>query len=288
MHTLPGPAMHLGESPVWDEGSQSLVWVDIHRGELWSGTRHNVERLIQADYRIGCVGLAGDRSYVLGADFGFVLLREGETKELARVEQDTPSTRLNDGRADRQGRFVAGGMDEADPQRGIAAVHRIGPDGQAAAILGGVHCANAMCFSPEGATMYFSDMPTRTIVAYRYDADDGVPHDPVVFADLSGQPGLADGSTVDRDGYVWNAQWGGGRLVRYDPLGRVSKVVELPVSNPTSVGFGGRGYESLFVTTARFGLTSQQLLREPLAGRVFVVEGLVPGLPEPVFDARRL
>jgi L-arabinonolactonase len=202
------------------------------------------------------------------------------------VEHDLPTTRLNDGRTDRQGRFVCGGMDEGEPQEALSAVYSLDGGRRVRRIIHGVRCANSICFSPDGTTMYFSDMPTGRILAYAYDTDSGTPHSPRVLADCSGMPGLPDGSTVDAEGFLWNARWGGARLVRYAPDGRMERVVPLPVTNPTCPGFGGPDLETLFVVSARFALRPEQLAAEPWAGGVFALDVGVQGLPEcPFADA---
>jgi L-arabinonolactonase len=126
-------------------------------------------------------------------------------------------------------------------------------------------------------------MPTGRILAYSYDVDAGRAHSPRLFADCSDQPGLPDGSTVDAEGFLWNAQWGGSRLVRYTPDGRVDRVVPVPVTNPTCIAFGGDDLRTLYVTTARFGLAAARLADEPTAGGLFALRPGVPGVPEPRF-----
>lgn len=117
--------------------------------------------------------------------------------------------------------------------------------------------------------MYFADMPTARIGAYAYDT---------ITTPLGAEKhgwrlpegaGLPDGSTVDEEGLLRNAEWGGGKVVRYTPDGEVDMIVRLPVSNPTCVGFGGPAYDMLYVTSARFGLTDEQLRREPLPAVYF-------------------
>jgi L-arabinonolactonase len=277
----------LGESVVWDSVSKQLVWIDIHRGNLerWGTSGHRTtDRLAE---RIGAIGLRQTGGLVAGFASGFALLdAAGRTeRRLMDVEAHLPTTRLNDGRLDRQGRFVCGGMDEDSIQKPVSAVYRLDHDGSVERIIDRVACANSICFSPDGSRMYFADFPTRCIVVYEYDADAGIPHDPVIFADGTEQPGYPDGSTVDAAGCVWNARWGAGRVVRYAPNGDVDAVIELPTSNPTCPAFGGDDLETLFVTSARFGLSEQQRELEPLAGSVFSVRSGTTGLEEPRFGA---
>jgi L-arabinonolactonase len=276
----------LGESPVWDAETGELLWVDIHDGEIWRYRAADQALFTHVlPERVGAVGLAADGGYVLALASGFARFepRRGQLQRIADVEAELPTTRLNDGRVDRQGRFVCGGMDEAVDQRPLSAVYRLDGDGAMHRLIEGVHCANSICFSLDGATMYFTDMPTRQILAYAYDVETGQAHSPRLFADCSNQPGLPDGSTVDAEGCVWNAQWGGGRLVRYAPDGRVDRVVPVPVTNPTSLAFGGEGLATLYVTSARFGLTAAQLANEPTAGGLFALRPGVSGVIEPRF-----
>ena len=127
--------------------------------------------------------------------------------------------------------------------------------------------------------MYFGDTPRRKIYAFDFDTESGTPSNRRVFATTP--PGTGpDGSTVDADGYLWNAEWGQGRVVRYAPDGSEDHVIQLPVSHVTCVCFGGPDLSDLYVTTATYGLDDRQLKREPEAGNVFVFSTSVRGLPE--------
>ena len=276
----------VGESVLWDPEREEVLWVDIERGSILrleprSGAVHSS----QPDDRIGAIGLREGGGLVLGLASGFALLDsiDGSLERLQTVESDLPTTRLNDGRVDRSGRFICGGMDEAANKQPISAVYRLDPDQQVHRIIDAVHISNSICFSPNGTQMYFTDMPSAQILVYSYDTDLGVPHDPKVFADLSDQPGLADGSTIDADGCLWNAQWGGGRIVRYTPSGAIDRVIELPATNPTCPAFGGSDLRTLFITTATAGLSEAQRRAEPDAGALFCVEVEAVGLSEPRF-----
>lgn len=278
---------HLGESVVWDDRSGELVWVNIHERELWrhDPARQRTARHVLPD-RIGAVGLREGTGYVAGlaSGFGFFDPVRDHWEMLAPVEADNPATRLNDGRCDRSGRFLCGGMNEAEGGAAVTALYRFEPDGSVAEILAPITCANSTCFSLDGGTLYFTDMPTGEITAYPYDGATGIAGQGRRFCDFADQPGLADGSTVDEEGCLWNAQWGGGRIVRYTPDGEIDRLIHLPVTNPTCVGFGGPRCDTLFITTARFGLNEAQLRREPYAGSVFAVKPGVRGLPEPHFN----
>ncbi|KHQ50128.1 MULTISPECIES: SMP-30/gluconolactonase/LRE family protein [Mameliella] len=275
----------LGESILWDDARNELVWVDIHKGAIWRlSLRTSKLRRHALPDRVGAIGLTRSGRYVVGlaGGFGFFDPENDTWIGSVDIESDKPATRLNDGRCDRYGNFICGGMRETDDTSVTSALYRFRPDGRVDTVLAPIGCANSTCFSPDGRVMYFSDMPTGKILAYDYDPD-GAPGAHRIIADLSDQPGLADGSTVDAEGCIWNAQWGGGKLVRYTPDGQVEREIALPVTNPTCVGFGGEDLSTLFITSASFMLNEAQRASEPDAGSLFAVNVLVGGLPEPRF-----
>jgi len=271
----------LGESVLWDTSSASLWWVNIHRGEIWQ-FRNGDAKIYNLPSRVGCIGFRASGGLVLGAEkeFAFFDPKAEAYEAVAGVEQDLPMTRLNDGRCDRQGRFVCGGMSEA-PEAPASSVYSLDASGRVRPLFEGIRCANSICFSPSGETMYFSDMPTGEIVAFDYDLETGGVRNKRVVCEASSAPGLPDGSVVDAEGCIWNARWGAGQVVRYTPAGKVDQTFHFPVTNVSCVGFGGPDFKSLFVTSAQFGLTADQLRAEPHAGSLFVLEPGSQGLPEP-------
>ncbi|HAS31872.1 MAG TPA: gluconolaconase [Microbacterium sp.] len=279
----------LGESILWDDRTNQLSWVDIHEAKLERWSSAHDRRTTALPERIGAIGLRDGGGYVAAFASRFALLdTDGNpTRELEEIEGTLPSTRLNDGRTDRQGRFICGGMDESPHQQAISAVYRLDDDGRAHRIVDRVACANSIAFSPNGALMYFSDMPTGRILVYDYDIDAGIPHNPRLFADGTEHPGLPDGSTVDADGCLWNARWGDASVVRYAPDGRIDAIVTLPTSHPTCPVFGGEDLSTLFIASARFGLSSYQLHEEPEAGSIFAVSTGLGGIAEPRYIGPR-
>ncbi|MCY1553429.1 L-arabinolactonase [compost metagenome] len=142
--------------------------------------------------------------------------------------------------------------------------------------------ANSLAFSPDGRTLYFTDTPSRTIFRVDY-AVDGSLGEPVPFVKLPQSEGFPDGSAVDAAGGLWNAQWDGGCVVRYDRHGNESARILLPVSRPTCPAFGGPDLETLFITSARIGIPAEGLTRQPHAGGVFAAHPGWRGLPEARF-----
>ena len=276
----------LGESIVWDPRSREIRWVNIHEGEIWSHSPTSGSTRTQAmPERVGAIGLRRQGGLVVGLETGFALLDEetGALERLNVVEREFPDTRLNDGRCDRNGRFVCGSMNGAPKPEVLCGVYALDADRSVRQVISGITCANSTCFSLDGRTMYFSDMPTNTILAYDYDAEHGLPSNPRLFFDGKGCGGLPDGSTVDAEGYLWNARWGSAQIVRCAPDGRVERIVDLPVSNVSCVGFGGHDLETLYVTTARIELSPDQIVREPTAGSLYAIRAGVRGVPEPFY-----
>jgi sugar lactone lactonase YvrE len=150
-------------------------------------------------------------------------------------------------------------------------------------MLDGIRIPNSLCWSPDNQTLYFSDTRARVIWGFDFNLASGELTNRRLFVDLQGQLGRPDGATVDTEGYLWSAEYGGGRVVRYTPDGTVDKVVNLPVANVTCPTFGGTDYKTLFITTASQRLTENELAEQPLAGGLFSLKVTVAGLPEPVF-----
>ena len=147
-----------------------------------------------------------------------------------------------------------------------------------------VSIANSICFSPDGGTMYFCDSPRRRIMQCDYDAESARVTNVREFADLARHAGFPDGSTVDAEGAVWNAEWGASMVVRYAPDGRVDRQIAVPVKNPSCVAFGGANLDELFITSARQDMTPQELKAMPHAGGVYRVVPGARGLPESRFN----
>lgn len=274
--------LELGESILWDGPRGLLAWVDIHKGDLWQGRPGAAPTCLTLPDRVGAIGLRADKpGHVVALAKGFALVdATGHVTPLAAIETDRPGTRLNDGRSDPFGNFLCGGMRESGIEG--SALYRLRPDGRVDRLLEGIGCANATCFSPDGGTLYFADMPTGRIVAYPYHPDR--PLGPGrLFFDFAGGPGLPDGATIDAEGCMWATHWGGGCITRHAPDGRVIARVALPVTNPTCLAFGGAGLDTLFISTATFGLDAGRRDAEPLAGAVLALRCDVPGLPEPRF-----
>ena len=275
----------LGESPLWDPVTERLFWVDINRcliHQLDPRTGEITDWPCKTEP--GCLGRADNGRLVAGLRDGFYFFSPatGEFERITDPEPGKPENRVNDGKVDRAGRFWAGTMRDPNPDEPCGALYKL--EGQTALqMLDGIRIPNSLCWSPDNQTLYFSDTRARVIWGFDFNLASGELTNRRLFVDLQGQLGRPDGATVDTEGYLWSAEYGGGRVVRYTSDGTVDKVVNLPVANVTCPTFGGTDYKTLFITTASQRLTENELAEQPLAGGLFSLKVTVAGLPEPVF-----
>lgn len=276
----------LGEGPLWDVEEQRLYWIDSHGGAIHrADARGEDHRTWALPEHIGsmCLREGGGAVVSLRNGFHFFDFGGGELTLIADPERDIRRTRMNDGKVDRQGRFLAGSMDyeEREP---LAGLYRLDPDRTVTQLETGIIVSNGPCWSPDGGTFYFADSWARRIWAYKYDTATGSLLSRRVFADFEGHlRGYPDGATVDAEGYVWSAEVYGGRLVRFAPDGTIDRLLGMPVDSITSMSFGGADLDILYVTSMARPFRGQRR-QEREAGGLFAVHGLgVRGLPEPRF-----
>jgi len=273
----------LGEVPVWDPARCCLWWTDvfrpaIHRLDVASG---EVKSWTPPD-KVHSFALREAGGLVIAGRQGLALWDPETDKHtpLGDPREDPKGTLLNDGRADRQGRFWVGTMDKM-LKRPSGTLYRLEPNGTIQAAADGITLSNGVAFSPKGDVLYFTDSLTKNIFAYDLDANTGALANKRVFADTKALPGIPDGATVDAEGHLWSARFDGSRVLRHTPDGGVAEEIKLPVSRVTSCALGGPKLKTLYITTAFFRLTEEQRATESLAGALFAVEVNVPGVPEP-------
>lgn len=271
----------LGEGPVWDVQEQRLYWIDslgcaIHRSDA-RGQQH---RIWQLPCEIGSMTLrrSGGALLALRSGLHFFDFDEARLSLVAHPEKHQPQARLNDGKVDREGRFVVGSMDMGE-ETSIGSMYRFSPDLGLETLAEGFAISNGPCWSVDGATMYFADSAARAIYSYHYGR--GGVRDRKLFLDLAGFRGLPDGATVDAEGCLWFAEVFGGNIHRVTPDGRFIASIQLPVLKVTSLCFGGIDLDTLYVTS----MARPPLPKYPedgrLAGSLFSIAGIgVRGLPE--------
>jgi sugar lactone lactonase YvrE len=266
----------LGEGPVWDDIRQSLLWVDIPSGVIHEvHPQTAVHRQIRTGEMVGAVALTPQGDMIAALQHGFCMIDRltGTIKRICDPEAHLPGNRFNDGKCDPSGRFWAGTMSMSE-DRTDGNLYRIGHDLQPTVHLSQVTVSNGLAWSNDGRYMYHIDSPTRAVTRYDYHSASGLISGSRTVITFSEEDGYPDGMTIDDEGMLWIAHWDGWQLSRWDPasgacIGRIS----LPVSRVTSCTFGGEGFEDLYVTSARFGLTDRQLQEQPLAGALFVIRG---------------
>lgn len=281
---IEGTVLPMGECPVWDAPTNTLLWLEVPIGRIRRFDVHS--QTVDPD----STGVAEPicsfaprqaGGFVLALHKAFAVLEDdGEFRVLAEVEPDKMGNRLNDGKCDAGGRFWSGSMSwnfHDEPNAG--SLYRLDGDGAVTAMTDGVTLSNGLGWSPDGTTMFYIDSLTFGVDAFDFDLATGALSGRRRFADLRPPDDafvVPDGMTVDAEGGVWVAIFGGGRLCRFLPDGSLDRVVQLPVGYPTSCAFGGSRLDELYITTA--GLDDA-----PHAGGLFVCRPGVSGRAPDVY-----
>jgi sugar lactone lactonase YvrE len=284
----------LGETPVWCARTQTLFWIDVTppgRVFYCDSRRGAADFYEFNDLVTGLALRAQGGLLVVGARDIYEFEWTNQTRrKIFSLPADEAEHRFNDGACDRAGRLWIGSMQNNLSEK-VRAVGRlessgriycISRDGSARSFEAQLGCPNAMCWSLDNATFYVADSVTGWIYAYDFDLAAGKidgRREFCRFADL----GVPDGATVDCEGYIWNARWGAGVVARISPAGTLDRIVKVPATNPTACCFGGTNMDTLYVTSARYGLNPAQLAAEPYAGGVFAIRSGVPGNEKSAF-----
>ena len=282
---------HLGEGARWDARRDELLRVDILAGRVYRDAVGDDGGLVPVRrYDVGgTVGaiapIQGDDGWVLAADRGVAYLSpDGTLHRLAELAP--PDTRMNDAACDPQGRFWAGTVAN-DHHAGGGALYRVDRDGQTELVLDGLTISNGLGWSGDHGTMYLADSGTHRIHAFAFDAEKGTISDGRVLVEPPEEAGTPDGLTVDADGDLWVAMFGGGRVLRYSPDGELREELRVPAAETTSCAFAGPGMHRLYVTTATENWSDEQRRAEPAAGRVYWLETDATGRPAEPFRPDR-
>lgn len=282
---FPNPS-ELGEGSLWDTEQQRLYWVDIVQQKVFCFDPRNGSNLaFDVGESVGTVVLTKQGLLLLALRSGFATLdpRSGRLQRLSDPEAHLEGNRFNDGKCDPRGRFWAGTMVEKGPSGGanLYCLHR---DLRVERVLEGVSCSNGLAWTADERRLYYVDTPTRQVHAFDFDAETGALSGRRVVFEVPAELGAPDGMTIDSDDHLWLALWGGGRVVRVDPVaGKLETELAIPAHNVTSCAFGGEGLNDLYVTTARVGTPAERLAALPLAGSLFRVRLPWHGVPAPRF-----
>lgn len=279
----------LGEGTIWDPAAGVLWWIDIYGPTIYrydpaTGENHGW----QAPEYLGCIGLRmkGGLVVTMASGFYFFDPESGSFTPIADPEADEVDTRFNDGKPDRFGNFWSGTMFEAAGKtpRKIGALYRLDASHRVGKVLGGIGCANGLAWSPDGHVAYFTDSHTNLVWAFDYSPEKGALENRRVFLDLSARGYIVDGSTVDAEGNYWLTVPFKGKVLAFDTAGSQIAEIDMPCDLPTCCEFGGTDLDTLYVTTARYRRSDEDLAGQQAPGGLFAITGLgVSGLTLPPY-----
>ncbi len=281
-------ANRLGEAAIWHAASQRLLWIDLFDPKLFShdpATGKTEVQAIALKEPLGAiVATTNPKLLVVSHPGGLAILdiKTGATKAFAKPEQDRDGIIYNDCKVDRFGRLWVGSSHakETDPRGALWCVL---PKGKCYLGDVGFAVANGPAFSVDGKTMYFNDSVGKKTFAYDISADDPHPRNRRALITYTHEEGLPDGLTVDTGGNLWVAHWGGARITQFAANGARLQTFQVPAPHVTTVGFGGPDLATLYITTAREGLSPDALMLWPQSGDLFSIKPGIHGVPEPLF-----
>ena len=278
----------LGESPVWNQEEQKLYWVDIekhkiHRTDPSTGKDRAKECLEQ----VGSIGFCESGGLIAAMRSGFYRINftKGIRTLIVDPEADKPGNRMNDGRCDPTGAFWAGSMmDPSDRKTRTGTIWRLGPDRTASAKVTDLGISNGIAFDAARRRFYCADTysDVQTIWRFDWEPETGAISNRRVFATTHDLPGRPDGAALDAEGCYWSALANGWSIARFTPDGKLDRLIKMPVEKPTMCAFGGRQYDTLFITSIGPGYLPLAE-GQPQAGGVFACRPGAQGLPEPKY-----
>ncbi len=276
----------VGEACIWDPRDGVLYWVDILDSKVYRfDPRSGSNRGWDVGAHVGCAAPRESGGLVLALQTGFALLdlETGQVSSVADPEAELAGNRFNDGKCDPQGRFWAGTMAYAVTE-GSGSLYCLGQDRQVTRKLAGVTLSNGLCWNTGNSRFYFIDSATSQVQEYDYDASSGEIENQRILAEIPRDMGVPDGMAIDEDGCLWVALWGGGKVIRIDPdTGSVVFEVLVPVDQVTCAAFGGGSLDQLYITTANYQRSAEDVARQPLAGSLFRVQVPFRGVAVPAY-----
>lgn len=262
----------LAEGPFWSQSEQALYWVDIPACEVWCWEQEsNQYSSWTLPKKVSSVFTTqSDRLLVTLSDGVAYLDKKTATLEyLCHIDEDREGNRCNDAKCDPEGILWVGTMEDAE-EHSAGRLWRVFPDGTKQLMLDDLGISNTFAWDLTRACMYFGDSMRGEVFKFPYPEFKDVRNEAPFFKTPEGSG--PDGSTIDSEGCLWNAQWDGSRVVRYSPEGDILQVIELPFAKPTSCVFGGPNGTTLFITSASVHTSDELLSKQPLAGHVIAIE----------------
>ncbi len=278
----------LGEGPVWDFRKKTIYWIDILNGQIHAYTpsdeKHKVVSVFQM---IGAMAICKNGRFIaaLKNGFGFIDRDSGAVSMITNPEPELPGNRFNDGKCGPDGRFWAGTMSHTDePEKG--SFYLLDKDLSVTKKMERVSISNGISWSLDNKFFYYIDTPTFTVAAFDFDPVNAKITNKRIVIRIPENEGSPDGMTIDNEGMLWIAHWDGWQITRWNPFsGKKMLSIPFPVARVTSCCFGGENFRDLYITSARTGLTADQLHKQPLAGSLFIIRNIgYEGLPLFEFD----
>jgi sugar lactone lactonase YvrE len=269
----------VGEGPVWHPIEQVLYWVDITPGKLHRfDPATGSDTFFDAAQPLGAAAPRMAGGFVLALRDGFGVLDAGthDIRMIADTEAALPENRMNDGKCDARGRFWAGTMPFAETSAS-GSLYRLSPDHQVQAVAHDITISNGIDWSLDHSLMYYIDTATQGVDVFDFDLEAGTVANRRRLITVPDHYGMPDGMTVDAAGYLWVAFWGGWAVRRFAPDGSLDRTIRVGASQASSCAFGGPDLGDLYITSARRGLSPDELTTQPHAGGVFVARPGVTG-----------
>lgn len=264
----------LGEGPVWDAKRELIYWVDIVEGHVHQlSPASKQHRIIRVHQMIGAVALCknGHLIAALQHGFGFIEPAGGHIQMIIDPEQHLPGNRFNDGKCDPAGRFWAGTLPFTEDSA-VANLYMLSNDLSVTKKIKGITVSNGLAWSIDQRTFYYIDTPTFQVAAYDFDKSTGDITNKRIAIEVPKSDGYPDGMTIDNEGMLWIAHWGGWQITRWDPqTGKKILSIPLPIAKVTSCTFGGKTLGDLYITSASIDLTDDERQQQPRAGSLFVI-----------------
>lgn len=284
---------HLGEGVYWSHDENTLYWLDVPMPSKLFKLNLQNNKLLTYDMpeMITAMSLRSNGDMLIASHHGInnFNFKEEKITKILDIEPSLPNNRCNDGAADSKGRFWIGTMQnnispeakDIDIIENSGSLYCIKEDLTFSKHESNIGVSNTLAWSPDNKKFYFTDTLTGIIYSYDFDLVNGKIYNKKNFA--QNERGYPDGSTVDSEGFLWSCRWGGSCVIRFNPQGEVDDIIELPVENITSCTFGGKNLQTLFITTARWGMSQNEILMNPEAGGLFSIDLDVKGMPDNTF-----
>jgi len=272
----------IGESPLYDERTNRLYFVDILNRVLYGlDVESGEQKSWTFETDVCSLGLAASGRLVVALRHSVILfdLISGARRELCQIEAEQGErTRLNDGRVGPDGAFWVGSMDDRPVKEPIGALYRVDASGKVDKKVEGVTISNGLAWTADGERMFYADSRGPWIDRWRFDRHSGAMTDRTRFAEPNAE-GRPDGGSCDAEGFYWSAGVSAGRLNRFDSNGRLIASLEVPVPAPTMPCFGGHDFRTLYLTSLREGRAPDVLANAPWAGALIAAPAPVAGFP---------